>query len=88
MIVAGDLDAAGLQPALDESCGGDQQLRTRGLVADQPLRQSALVCVGAGQLDGSAIARNASYRRLSRSATRRRSEPSSAASASDSAWRS
>jgi hypothetical protein len=45
MIVAGDFDAAGLQPALDKSRGGDQQLRTRALVADQPLRQSALVCV-------------------------------------------
>jgi hypothetical protein len=59
-----DLDAAGLQPALDESRGGDQRLGDRRLVADQPLGEDALVSAGgrvrAGQLDGSAIRRNAS----------------------------
>jgi hypothetical protein len=64
MIVIGNLDAARLQPALDKSRGGDQQLGTRGLVADQPLGQDALIRAGgrvpAGQLAGSAIRRNAS----------------------------
>jgi hypothetical protein len=64
MIVIGDLDAARLQPTLDETRGGDQLLGTRALVADQPLGQDALIGAGArvpaGQLDGSAIRRNAS----------------------------
>jgi hypothetical protein len=64
MIEFDDLDAAGLQPALDESRRGDQQLGTRRLVADQPLGEDALVSAGgrvrAGQLDGSAIRRNVS----------------------------
>jgi hypothetical protein len=64
MIVAGDVDPAVFEPSLDESCRGDQQLGMRGLVADQPLGQDALVGAGgrvrAGQLDGSAIRRNAS----------------------------
>jgi hypothetical protein len=64
MIVPGNLDPAIFEPSLDESCRRDEQLGTRGLVADQSFGQDALVSAGgrvrAGQLDGSAIARNAS----------------------------